>query len=164
MLAVKRRPPISCALNGSENRPQISQGIVNSTREIVQTSTTAQNMIKNFQETVKIYEQSKKYYDALKSVNNLVKDARKVQQTIGKWKGVEFTDEQKRDYLEGKTIKLDGVPDKQGVPSTMYLKFSPEKGRPLTYANDPDKAVTQTPASESQTEIMGVGSTDHFLR
>ncbi len=41
-----------------------------------------QNMIKNFQETVKIYEQGKKYYDALKSVNNLVKDARKVQQTI----------------------------------------------------------------------------------
>ena len=33
-------------------------------------------------ETVKIYEQGKKYYDALKSVNNLVKDARKVQQTI----------------------------------------------------------------------------------
>ena len=72
---------------------------------------------------------------------------------IGKWKGVEFTDEQKRDYLEGNTIKLDGVPDKQGVPSTMYLKFSPEKGRPLTYANDPDKAVTQTPASESQTQV-----------
>ena len=66
---------------------------------------------------------------------------------------MEFTDEQKRDYLEGKTIKLDGVPDKQGVPSTMYLKFSPEKGRPLTYANDPDKAVTQTPASESQTQV-----------
>ncbi len=37
---------------------------------------------KKFQETVKIYEQGKKYYDALKSVNNLVKDARKVQQTI----------------------------------------------------------------------------------
>lgn len=33
-------------------------------------------------ETVKIYEQGKKYYDALKSVNNLIKDARKVQQTI----------------------------------------------------------------------------------
>ena len=33
----------------------LAQGIVNSTREIVQTSTTAQNMIKNFQETVKIY-------------------------------------------------------------------------------------------------------------
>ena len=40
------------------------------------------HMVKNFQETVKIYEQGKKYYDALKSVHNLVKDARKVQQTV----------------------------------------------------------------------------------
>ena len=45
-------------------------------------TTTAENMVKNFQETVKIYEQGKKYYDALKSVHNLVKDARKVQQTV----------------------------------------------------------------------------------
>lgn len=60
----------------------LAQGIVNTTKQIVQTSSTASNMIKNFQETVKIYEQGKKYYDALKAVNNLVKDARKVQQTI----------------------------------------------------------------------------------
>ena len=60
----------------------LAQSIVNSANEIVQTSTTAQNMWSNFQETVKIYEQGKKYYDALKSVNNLVRDARKVQQTI----------------------------------------------------------------------------------
>lgn len=39
-------------------------------------------MLQNFAETVKIYEQSKKYYDALRSVNNLVRDARKVQQTV----------------------------------------------------------------------------------
>ncbi len=51
-------------------------------KNIVHTSKTATNMVNNFQETVKIYEQGKKYYDALKSVNNLVKDARKVQQTI----------------------------------------------------------------------------------
>jgi len=60
----------------------LAQGIINATKNIVQTSTTASNMVKNFQETVKVYEQGKKYYDALKSVNNLVKDARKVQQTI----------------------------------------------------------------------------------
>lgn len=60
----------------------LAQGIINTTKQIVQTSSTASNMIKNFQETVKIYEQGKKYYDALKAVNNLVKDARKVQQTI----------------------------------------------------------------------------------
>lgn len=34
------------------------------------------------QETVKIYQQGKAYYDALKSVHDLVKGARKVQQTI----------------------------------------------------------------------------------
>ena len=60
----------------------LAQSIVNTTRNVIQTTTTAENMVKNFQETVKIYEQGKKYYDALKSVNNLVKDARKVQQTI----------------------------------------------------------------------------------
>ncbi len=58
------------------------QGIVNTAQEIIQTSSTASNMISNFKETVKIYEQGKKYYDKLKSVNNLVKDARKVQQAV----------------------------------------------------------------------------------
>lgn len=60
----------------------LAQGIVNTTRQVVQTSTTATNMVSNFKETVKIYEQGKQYYDALKAVNNLVKDAKKVQKTI----------------------------------------------------------------------------------
>jgi hypothetical protein len=60
----------------------LAQGIINTTKQIVETSTTAKNMLSNFQQTVKIYDQGKKYYDALKSVNNLIKDARKVQLTI----------------------------------------------------------------------------------
>lgn len=60
----------------------LAQGIINASKNIIHTSKTATNMVSNFQETVKIYQQGKKYYDALKSVNNLVKDARKVQQTI----------------------------------------------------------------------------------
>lgn len=59
-----------------------AQSIINASNNIVHTSKTATNMVSNFQETVKIYEQGKKYYDALKSVNNLVKDARKVRQVI----------------------------------------------------------------------------------
>lgn len=59
-----------------------AQSIVNSANEIIETSSTAENMINNFRETVKIYEQGKRYYDALKSVHDLVKGARKVQQTI----------------------------------------------------------------------------------
>lgn len=60
----------------------LAQGIINASKNIVHTSKTATNMVSNFQETVKIYEQGKKYYDALKSVNNLVKDAVKVKNTI----------------------------------------------------------------------------------
>ena len=60
----------------------LAQGIINASKNIVQTSSTAQNMVKNFQETVKIYQQGKEYYDRLKSVHNLVKDARKVQKSI----------------------------------------------------------------------------------
>ena len=41
----------------------LAQGIINATKNIVQTSSTASNMINNFKETVKIYEQGKKYYD-----------------------------------------------------------------------------------------------------
>ena len=60
----------------------LAQGIVNSTNEMVHTSSTAQSMLQNFQQTVKIYEQNKKYYDALRKVNKLVRDARKVQQCV----------------------------------------------------------------------------------
>lgn len=60
----------------------LAQSIINASKNIIHTSKTAANMVSNFQETVKIYEQGKKYYDALKSVNNLVKDARKVREVI----------------------------------------------------------------------------------
>ena len=56
--------------------------LVQNIKSAVQSSTTATNMVKSLQESIKIYNQSKAYYDALKSVNNLVKAARKVQQTI----------------------------------------------------------------------------------
>ena len=60
----------------------LASGILNSANEIVQTSSTVSNVIKNFEEVKKMYEQGKEYYDKLKAVNNLVKDARKVQQTV----------------------------------------------------------------------------------
>lgn len=56
--------------------------LVQNIRSAVQSTTTATNMVKNLQESVKIYKQGKEYYDALKSVNNLIKDARKVKKTI----------------------------------------------------------------------------------
>lgn len=60
----------------------LAQSIVNSSNQMVHTSTTSANMLNNFQETMKIYKQRKQYYDALKAVKNLVRNARKVQQCI----------------------------------------------------------------------------------
>lgn len=60
----------------------LASGILNSANEIVQTSSTVSNVVKNFKEVKKVYDQGKEYYDKLKAVNNLVKDARKVQQTV----------------------------------------------------------------------------------
>jgi len=56
--------------------------LVQNIQQVVKSSSTLTNMVKNVQETVKIYEQGKEYYEALKSVNNLIKDARKVKLTI----------------------------------------------------------------------------------
>src|SRR5690606_24025264 len=60
----------------------LASGIINSANEIVQTSSTVSNVVKNFNEVKKVYEQGKEYYDKMKGDNNLVKNARKVQQTI----------------------------------------------------------------------------------
>lgn len=60
----------------------LASGIINSANEIIQTSSTVSNVIKNFNEVKKVYDQGKEYYDKLQAVNNLVKDARKVQKTV----------------------------------------------------------------------------------
>lgn len=51
-------------------------------QQVVKSSATVNNILKNVQESVKIYNQGKEYYDHLKSVHNLIKDARKVKKTI----------------------------------------------------------------------------------
>ena len=72
---------------------------------------------------------------------------------ISKWKNVPFTEEQKADYVAGKTIKLENVPDDKGVLSTMYLRFNPEKGRPYRYETNPDNAQQVAPSNESRTQV-----------
>lgn len=49
---------------------------------VSKTATTATNVINSFKEMQKIYSQGKEYYDALKSVHSLIKDARKVKETV----------------------------------------------------------------------------------
>ena len=72
---------------------------------------------------------------------------------IGKWKDDVFTDQQKADYVAGRTVVLANAKDDQGQPCTKYLKFSFEKGRPLTYSQNPDLAQTVAPSNESRTQL-----------
>ena len=72
---------------------------------------------------------------------------------ISKWSGVNFTDQQKADYVEGKAVKLENVTDKQGFHATMYIKFNPEKGRPYRYDTNPDNAQQVAPSNESRTQV-----------
>lgn len=72
---------------------------------------------------------------------------------IGKWKGVELTEQQKADYISGKTIRLENVPDSKGNPATVYVKFNYEKGRPFRYSSNPDTAQKVAPSNASRTQI-----------
>ena len=56
--------------------------LVQNIRSAVQSTSTASNMIRSLQESIRIYNQGKAYYDALKSVHSIVRDARKVKLTI----------------------------------------------------------------------------------
>jgi ppGpp synthetase/RelA/SpoT-type nucleotidyltranferase len=60
----------------------IATSIINTANEIVQTSSTVSNVVQNWKEVEKVYKQGKEYYDKLKSINDLVKDAKKVRDAM----------------------------------------------------------------------------------
>ena len=64
---------------------------------------------------------------------------------ISKWSGVNFTEQQKADYVAGKTVKLENVTDKQGFHATMYIRFNP--GR------DARTATTPTPTTRRRSRL-----------
>ena len=72
---------------------------------------------------------------------------------ISKWSGVDFTEQQKADYVAGKAVKLENVTDKQGFHATMYIRFNPEKGRPYRYDTNPGNAQKVAPSNESRTQV-----------
>lgn len=49
---------------------------------VSKTGTTATNVINSFKEMKKIYDQGKEYYDRLQTVHSLIRDARKVKETV----------------------------------------------------------------------------------
>ena len=72
---------------------------------------------------------------------------------LTKWKGVPLTEEQQKDYREGKSVKLDNYPLKDGTTATMYLMFYPDKGQPFASKDDPMKGQVVAPANESETQV-----------
>ena len=103
--------------------------LVQNIRTAVQGTTTASNMIKNLQESVKIYQQGKEYYDALKSVHSLIKDARKVQKTI------EMVSEITDIYITGFGKMVNDpnfTPNELAAISTGYARLLEEGGALVT--------------------------------
>ena len=72
---------------------------------------------------------------------------------LTKWKGIPLTEEQQKDYREGKSVKLDNYPLKDGTTATMYLMFYPDKGQPYASKNDPMQGKVVAPANESETQV-----------
>ena len=72
---------------------------------------------------------------------------------LTKWKGITLTEEQQKDYREGKSVKLDNYPLKDGTTGTMYLMFYPDKNQPFVSKNDPMQGKVVAPANESETQM-----------
>ena len=60
----------------------IATSISNTATQIVQTSSTAANMLNNFREVQRLYSQGREYFNRLQNINNLVQDARQVRDAI----------------------------------------------------------------------------------
>lgn len=68
----------------------------------------------------------------------------------------ELTEQQKDDYVAGKTIEIKEVPNKNGTGTyTAYVKFDFDKMQPRSYRNNPDlkQAKEQIPTNENKTQV-----------
>lgn len=68
----------------------------------------------------------------------------------------ELTEQQKDDYVAGKTIEIKEVPNKNGSGTyTAYVKFDFDKMQPRSYRNNPDlrQAKEQIPTNEKKVQV-----------
>ena len=68
----------------------------------------------------------------------------------------ELTEQQKDDYVAGKTIEIKEVPNKNGTGTyTAYVKFDFDKMQPRSYRNNPDlkQAKEQIPTNENKVQV-----------
>lgn len=67
-----------------------------------------------------------------------------------------LTEQQKDDYVAGKTIEIKQVPNKNGSGTyTAYVKFDFDKMQPRSYRNNPDlkQAKEQIPTNENKVQV-----------
>ena len=68
----------------------------------------------------------------------------------------ELTEQQKDDYVAGKTIEIKEVPNKNGTGTyTAYVKFDFDKMQPRSYRNNPDlkQAKEQIPTNDNKVQV-----------
>ena len=68
----------------------------------------------------------------------------------------ELTEQQKDDYVAGKTIEIKEVPNKNGSGTyTAYVKFDFDKMQPRSYRNNPDlkQAKEQIPTNDNKVQV-----------
>ena len=68
----------------------------------------------------------------------------------------ELTEQQKDDYVAGKTIEIKEVPNKNGSGTyTAYVKFDFDKMQPRSYRNNPDlkQSKEQIPTNENKVQV-----------
>lgn len=77
---------------------------------------------------------------------------------ITKWYGVPMSQQQQQDYASGKVVEMTNMIDKKGQQCTVYLRFDPEKQRPVSSFKDPRVQVAEE--SKTQAAVNNDGLTN----
>lgn len=74
---------------------------------------------------------------------------------ITQWKKQEFSDQQKADYVAGRTVVLVNSTDKEGNPCTQHITFDWDKQKPVAIPEYPNLSQSQVvaPSNESRTQM-----------
>lgn len=81
---------------------------------------------------------------------------------ITKWYGVPMSQQQQQDYAAGKVVEMTNMVDKKGQQCTVYLRFDPEKQRPVSSFKDPRVKVAEE--SKTQAAVNNDGLTNEATK
>ena len=81
---------------------------------------------------------------------------------LTKWAKIPLTEQQQKEYAEGRVAELTNRLDDKGQPCTVYLWFNPDKQRPNTSLNDPRVQVAEE--SKTQKAVNNDGLTNEATK